>query len=247
MNSFSILVSPFDYKGGVFPGVGGTCVSSGSLSPGATCTVVVSYAPIANGFLSDSVSVSYNDGVTTQNTSRTITGTGFVPSVLAITDGSTYDFGTPVIGTSADHTFTLSVDVSSGVSATGLTPIALSAPYSFKGGTFPGTGGNCSAGGSIAPGASCTVVVSFTPSVVTPSGSSLSFNYHDGVENQNSARPDHGCRSASGSPDYFWNRNPRLRFHFRRQLFTSNFYSHRIWRWHHDRDYGGKSQCALLL
>ena len=38
---------------------------------------------------------------------------------------------------------------------------ALAAPWSFKGGSYPGTGGTCAA--ALDPGTSCSIVVTFAP------------------------------------------------------------------------------------
>ncbi|MFH1264041.1 MAG: choice-of-anchor D domain-containing protein [Pseudomonadota bacterium] len=54
--------TPFAFKGGVFPGTGGTCPKNGKLDPGTQCTLVVSLAPNAEGSFSADLSISYNDG-----------------------------------------------------------------------------------------------------------------------------------------------------------------------------------------
>ena len=38
------LSAPFSYKGGTYPGTGGTCAAT--LAAAGTCTVVVTYAPV---------------------------------------------------------------------------------------------------------------------------------------------------------------------------------------------------------
>ncbi len=76
--------SAFSFKDGAFPGTGGSCGTQ--LSPGQSCTAVVTFAPTAAGTYSDSVVVTFSDqevggsggswsGVA-QIVSRAVTGTG---------------------------------------------------------------------------------------------------------------------------------------------------------------------------
>lgn len=60
----SFVVSAFTLKGGKFPGTGGSCTST--LSAGATCTVVVTFAPTYYSNFRDSMKLSYHDGATTR-------------------------------------------------------------------------------------------------------------------------------------------------------------------------------------
>ena len=56
------------------------------------------------------------------------------PAVLAVSDGATYNFGSQVIASTTDKTFT--VTNSGEVSASGLSGSGLSSPYTFKGGVI---------------------------------------------------------------------------------------------------------------
>src|SRR6185436_3194886 len=77
--------APFSFKGGSFPGQGGTCGSS--LNVGATCTVVVTYSGAATG--SSAWSVTYQDGsVSTAKSTRNVTGTSITTALLQILDCS---------------------------------------------------------------------------------------------------------------------------------------------------------------
>lgn len=68
------LAAPFAFKGGTFPGTGGTCTTTIS----GTCSIVVTFTPTAAGVRSDSVDLQYNNGSTTVTISRSITGTGVI-------------------------------------------------------------------------------------------------------------------------------------------------------------------------
>src|SRR6185312_10271346 len=106
------------------------------------------------------------------------------PAVLTISDGPLYDYGTVANTTTVDHVFT--INNSGGVSSTGMTGGGISAPLTFKGGTYPGTGGTC--GATLAGGSSCTMVVTFAPSGTGSTSQTLAVNYTDGVAAQTSQR-----------------------------------------------------------
>lgn len=90
----------------------------------------------------------------------------------------TASFGSQVFSTSATTTLTLTNSGTQAASA--LSADALSLPFSFLGGTYPGTGGTC--GTSLAAGASCTIRLQFTGA--PPAGAqsaTLRIQYSDGV------------------------------------------------------------------
>jgi hypothetical protein len=177
------LAAPFNFLGGTYPGTTGTCGST--LGAGASCTIRVRFAPTAGGAFSDTIDLSYFDGVAAQNTTRDIQGTGLSPASLTLSDGPTFDYGTVTIGNSVDKTFTVTNIGAS--SATGVSGAGLAVPYAFKGGSFPGTGGNCAA--SLAGGGTtCTIVVTFTPIGSGVQTDTIDISYNDGVAAQTASR-----------------------------------------------------------
>ncbi len=68
------LAAPFAFKGGSFPGTGGTCTTTIA----GTCSIVVTFSPTAAGSFNDFVQLQYNNASTTVSVSRAITGTGVV-------------------------------------------------------------------------------------------------------------------------------------------------------------------------
>jgi hypothetical protein len=169
------LNSSFIFKGGAYPGISGTC--GATLASGATCTLIVTFAPASTGFLTGTILLNYSDGVSGQAATRAIQGSGASPALLSLSDGPTYDFGGTKAGTSQNKMITLTN--SGGVSAIAITAPNLAAPYSFKGGSFPGTGGTC--GPTLTTGSSCTMVVSFSPTVGGTSSGTVVINYFNGV------------------------------------------------------------------
>lgn len=168
------LSSPFDFKGGSYPGTGGTCGSTIS----AACTIVVTFNPTTSGVSNDTIQISYNDGKETQSATRAITGTGNSPAILTINSGSAYDFGDLLITNSLEATLT--VTYSGETDATGVSGSGLSAPFAFKDGSYPGTGGTC--GATIS--SNCTVVITFSPSSSGSKVDTMFLSYNDGINSQ---------------------------------------------------------------
>ncbi len=79
-----------------------------------------------------------------------------VRASLTVT-GQGANFGQRLFG----GTYTLALQISNNGSAAadGIAPSQLSAPFSYLGGSYPGTGGTC--GETLAPGASCSVILTF--------------------------------------------------------------------------------------
>jgi len=183
------FAGPFAWKGGTFPGAGGSC--GATLAAGASCAVVVVFAPIAAGTVDDSVAVMYQDGRVTTAAARAVRGTGTVRAALVVTDfplayyeqyalpsdPASHDYGTRGVGTTADYTFTVSN--TGNVAASAIAGGPLAAPFAWKGGAFPGAGGTC--GAELAAGASCTVVASFSPTGAAATSTTLEVRYQDGV------------------------------------------------------------------
>ncbi len=168
----ALLAAPYSFKGGSYPGTGGTC--GATLSSG-TCTVVITYTPNSAATHNSTVTINYFDGANNQSTSRNVTGTGAAWAYISISDGPTYNFGTRSVGSTTDKTFI--VTNSGAVTATSLSGIGLVAPYSFKGGSYPGTGGGCAAN---LPVGSCTIVVSYKPTATGVTSGTIQIIYNNG-------------------------------------------------------------------
>ena len=176
--SFAALALPFSFPGGI-PGTGGNC--DVSLAIGASCTVVVRFAPGVVGNTTASLSLTYDDGSATQSVSRALAGEAVDGARLTIADwsgssndgGDPFDFGTWGIATT--HTFY--VTNSGNKPATSLAAGAIAAPFSFAGG-YPGASGSC--GSSLAVGATCTVVVTYSGAATAAGQVALSYGDGDG-------------------------------------------------------------------
>lgn len=176
------LAAPYTYKDGSYPGTGGTC--GASLTVSATCTVVVTFNPTLTGTFNDTLVVDYNNGATAAQATRPITGLGVTPAILGISNGPTYDYGTKPIGSDTDFTFT--VNNTGGSDAVSVVGTGLLAPFDFKDGSYPGTGGTC--GATINASSNCTIVVTFSPVAAVTSNDSIELNYNNGATAQTATR-----------------------------------------------------------
>ena len=76
------LSGPFDFKGGSYPGTGGTC----GTSIGSACTVVLQYTTGAAGVDTGTITLQHHNGESTINISRDLTGESFTvtPTALSV-------------------------------------------------------------------------------------------------------------------------------------------------------------------
>lgn len=142
----------------------GAC-SSSNASGVSTCTLSSSNAETKT--LSILTPISKADG-TVVFTTPVVT--------LAYADGSTYDFGDVPLGGSKD--LTILVNYTGSGNATGVGASFSNADFTFKGGSFPGTGGTCSPTVS----GNCSVVVTYTPSSAASDTAALTLSYNEGSD-----------------------------------------------------------------
>jgi centrosomal CEP192-like protein len=152
-------------------GTGNTCTSP--LSPGATCIISVTFAPTANGSIDGAVTVTYTGVYSPQEIKLTGTGTGGPTPPLKFTPAS-LAFSSQGVGTiSGGKTVTLkntsasTVTFSSIVTSGNFTAVA--------GTTMP-----CSNTSTLIAGASCTLSVTFSPSIAGAIQGALVISYSGG-------------------------------------------------------------------
>lgn len=141
------------------------------------CTSPHSYSGVSLGshtFEVRSYDIAGNPGNTQSYTWDIITG-----AHLQVTESLPFHFGNINMGDTVEQSFTIANTGTIG--ANNLAPSSFTAPFSFKGGTYPGTGGDCAA--TLATTASCTIVVLYTPQTAAPHNDQLTINYDDGTNN----------------------------------------------------------------
>ena len=180
------LGSPFSYKGGAYPGVGGTCGTR--VVPGNNCEIVVNYSPTNNGeHLQDIILTYENTGRVETNTLNMIAW-GFYQAVLSLSDPSGHNYGTIATSVDGDKTFTVT-HVSGDVSATNLNFANLNLPFKYKGGSYPGTGGTCPTNRTLSKDlGNCTIVVSLNSGTSGTWNNTFTFNYFNGSDTISTTR-----------------------------------------------------------
>lgn len=136
------------------------CSSSTGIAAGQGCTVTVSFTPSAVGVRTGQVTIISNDAA--GSTVIHFSGTGGVPAVTL--SSISLAFGNqPVNTTSSPQSVTLT---NSGSGPLTITSIAAS-------GNFSQTN---SCGAQVAPGANCTITVTFTPSAIGASSGAITIS-----------------------------------------------------------------------
>lgn len=129
-----------------------TC--SSTLAAGATCTVSIEFAPTASGSRTGTFTLLSSSMANGQVTAS-LNGTGVAAGEVALSPAS-LAFGAVSVGGSSSQpaTFTNSAGSAATLSAVSAT------------GDFSVTGGTCQASGAVAVGSSCTITVTFSPTVL---------------------------------------------------------------------------------
>ncbi len=167
----------YSYRGGSYPGIGGTCGATIT----ATCTIAVTFAPSVLGVAIDSIHLGYYDGQVMRDAALAIRGTGAQPSVLSFTPVIGQDFGIVPVNRSIDMGFTATND-SGSITAVNLQVGGATLPFKIL--------NNCST--QLNPGSSCTTTIRFTPTQIGQSTGTITLTYFDGIQVQNITMPIQG-------------------------------------------------------
>lgn len=142
----------------------------------SSTTYEFTLTPAADGF----VSVNYGGGQVTDNVGNDNTAaaalsrTYLSPAVLTFASPTSYDFGTIPVGGSAE--VTMLINKTGGPTAISVTGLVLSSPFSYKGGSYPGTGGSC--GATIS--SDCSIVLVYAPTSSGTQSTSVTIQYNNG-------------------------------------------------------------------
>jgi hypothetical protein len=170
---------------------GGTSPCGASLTGRTRCTLSVTFSPSYSGTIKGAVSVTYNAAFSPQNVSLSGIGTGGQPVPLTFmpTIGT---FGNQVIATTSA---TKAITVTN-KSASTVNIASFSASGNFT--ATPGRGNPC--GGNLAPNGTCTILVSFSPSLPGAITGVLSVFDNSGVSPQMLTLTGTGVLPVSVSP-----------------------------------------------
>lgn len=165
-------------------------------SGSTTSTLVFRYTAAADDSDSDGIilgaSINLNSGTIVDGSLNTsslnLTSTNFpnakILSAVSLTfsQAAQYNFGQVALGGSIDTT--MIINHLGGSSATSVTETTLTAPFAFKGGSFPGLGGTC----TTSINSNCSIVLSFSPMSAGVKSGSVTIQYNNGSSNVNITR-----------------------------------------------------------
>src|SRR5207302_1772734 len=136
---------------------GTTCINGATLAAGANCVLNLTFTPTAASARTATLTITDDAAGSPQSVS--LTGTGVTPPTATLSATSSA-FGEQRVGTtSAAQTVTLTNSGGAPLNLTSITVTgAQAADFAFAAGNTCPTGA-----GSVAPGTSCTIGVSFTP------------------------------------------------------------------------------------
>jgi hypothetical protein len=143
------------------PGGAGTCPNGGgTLTAGATCTIVVQFLPGTAAVLTGTVTITGTGGAPSLPAVQ-LGGTGVPPTYTASINPGTLAFGNETVG-AASATQNLTIANTGNSALGGMSVTGIAAPFTrVTNGGFPANAPNC--GAALAVGASCTVKVAFVP------------------------------------------------------------------------------------
>lgn len=137
------------------------------LTGGSTCTVTVSFTPPASGPVTGALNVTDDSGNAGAAQAVTLTGEGAAPAAT-VTPGS-LTFSSQVLNTASNaRNVTL---LNNGTGPMQVTSVTATGPFSQT--------NSC---GSLAPGFSCTIAVTFTPTVLGSASGTLTLNDNAGTQ-----------------------------------------------------------------
>jgi hypothetical protein len=182
INAIKLPAAPFGATG--LPAVGST------IAPGASITINVTFDPTANGNYSDEIGLETTAG----NAGVGLSGSAGSAGVLQITSERN-DLGSVAVGAAVTKAFT--------VTNTGGTDVTITKSKPPSGGAFAATT-SLSEGTTLAPGASLSETVSFTPTAPGYAGASWVLNGNDAAGLHEIAFSGTGTVAAPGSA---WSHN----------------------------------------
>ena len=143
---------------------GTTCSTSAPVAAGSNCVINVTSTPTASGSRSGSLTLTDNAGGSPQTVS--LSGTGTEPVVSL---SSPLAFPAQAVGTTTNSQAVTLTNTGNG--SLTFTGIAVTGPFAIA-----TTGTTCSTSNALAAAGTCTVAVTFTPTVVGAAAGSLSFS-----------------------------------------------------------------------
>lgn len=180
-----------------------TC--GGSLFSQATCTVTLTYTAGSPAITENTLTVNFAGPEGASSFELPITLNTKAPASFSVTGGgATYNFNNVFdnanVSAAIDATYSVTFTNIGGVNATALSTAIPAAPFSSISDTCNGV--------TIAPGASCTVVLGVTITSKGTFSDTLSLNYHNGLTGMSAIKNMQGNGVRTGTVDPFYSVAP---------------------------------------
>jgi len=146
-----------------------TCSTVNQVGAGGSCTVTLTFKPSTMN--AESASLNFADNATPSPQSVALTGTGTAPAPVVVFSTPQVNFGPVAKGTT-------SMSMNVGVMNSGNAALIFSSNPSLSGtnpGDFSITNSSCSTATQVAAGLTCTVTLTFTPSMTGMESATLNF------------------------------------------------------------------------
>lgn len=179
LNVIITTSDPIRFKGGSFPGIGGTCTST--LESGKSCSLIIEYSPQNTNSHIATLSFSYKDDIKDYGFNYQVSADSY--PILIYDFGSEFNFGNKFVGSTTE--LRVKIKNRGRVVARNITINNLSLPFAFKGGNYPGTGGSC--GTSISPEQDCEIYITYSPSAIGSHNQVVTLNYLNGGRNESNS------------------------------------------------------------
>ncbi len=186
----SFSATNFTFKGGTYPGTGGTCTANVDVKAASQCTIVVDFFIANTGATAgagvetvvSTFNIAFGTGTTIPYTGQAI-GTAFPTPLLQISSAPNFNFPIMSLSGATTSTKTFSVTNPTKLPVGNITGSLSEQDVNFLGGAYPGTGGTCST--SLAAGKTCTIVLQYAPKTTSiPEAGYLELTYStNGVTN----------------------------------------------------------------
>lgn len=166
----ALVLGATTISGADFSIASNTCTSGASIAPTSSCAVSVAFTPTAAGARSGSLTISHNASPATSTVSLAGTGVAVVVGAPSASLSSTaLSYASTTVGASTALSFTLT---NSGTAALVLGATAV------IGTDFSIASNTCASGSSVAPSATCTVSVNFTPTAAGARSGSVTISHN---------------------------------------------------------------------
>lgn len=187
-------------------------VCSTEIPPHSSCTIVVEFQPVSSGSFEGRFSTPYQSGDQSSSVNFSISGQAIMPPManLLFDTINSWDFGNLTVGNVATRTVTMTNNGTAPAKI--LNTSFLSSPFSYPGGSFPGSGGTC--GVDVNVGDTCTFQVSFAPGTVGSFSSTVVVQYNNSYQTAMYSLNFLGAGLAASSAFLAFQEGPQSQFGF---------------------------------